>query len=98
VQKKFRWFHIETHDESLKLDILGERVTRETGAPGDCATLNARLSETVKASARRLSAGHSSASSQSRCSTSAGGMAHLHGSAEATAHEGRRTTIDIEFD
>ena len=48
MQTRFRRLHIETHDESTKLDILGERVNREERGPSDRTNLNAWLQSGCK--------------------------------------------------
>jgi hypothetical protein len=71
VKTRFKNLHFETRngDGSIELDISGAREIHRAHGSGDRANLNAWLKQTVRTYAKCTGAGHSSASSQSKCRT-----------------------------
>ena len=73
---------------------LKQTVDRTYGSR-DRTQLNAWLKQTVRTYAKCSGAEHSSASSQSKCSTTAAAAAHMTGHASAQSQGGRREKLDM---
>jgi hypothetical protein len=97
MKTRFKRLHIETRDGdgSIELDISGEREIHRTYGSSDRANLNAWLKPTVRTYTKCSGAEHSSASSQSKCSTTGAAAAHISGHASAQSREGRREKLDM---
>jgi hypothetical protein len=92
VKTRFKSLHIETRngDGSIELDISGAREIHRAHGSGDRANLNAWLKQTVRTYAKCSGAGHSTASSQSKCRTDTTAAMRMTGHA-STQSQGERT-------
>jgi hypothetical protein len=92
-----RRLHIETHDRhgSIELDIAGEKTIHKLSGSGDRRDLNAWLKHRVSTCAKSSGNEHSSASSQSICSTNAAPGKQMTGHASAQNQGGRREKLDM---
>jgi hypothetical protein len=96
MKTRFKRLYVETRDGdgSIELDISGKREIHKAHG-SDRANLNAWLKQTVRTYAKCSGAEHSSASSQSKCSTTAAAAAHMSGHASAQSQGGRREKLDM---
>ena len=85
MKTRFKRLHIETRDGdgARELDISGEREIHRTYGLRDRANLNAWLKQTVRIYAKCGGAEHSSALSQSKCSTNTAATMQMTGHASA---------------
>src|SRR5262245_47498623 len=95
MQTRFRKLHTEIRDGvgSIELEISGERKIYRSRGLGDRANLHAWLKQTVIA--RSTGTEHSSASSQSKCSTGTTETTRITGHASAQSRGGRTEKLDM---
>jgi hypothetical protein len=97
VKTRFKSLHIETRngDGSIELDIAGAREIHKAHGSGDRANLNAWLKQTVRTYAKSSDSEHSSASSQSKCSTDTAATMRTTGHASAQSQRGRTEKLNV---
>jgi hypothetical protein len=93
---KTRCKHIETRNGEglIELDISGAREIHRAHGSGDRANLNAWLKQTVRTYAKCSGGEHSSASSQSKCSTDTTAAMRMTGTS-AQNQGGRTEKLDM---